>query len=79
MQGKAGPVNHELPELLYKDVYAAYETGQKLHIGDHIYLVRPVPRDAREGLVLWLTDERTRGDYGLLFFPDGRVEAKHVR
>jgi len=72
-------MNHELPELSYKDVYAAYEAGQKLHLGGRVYLVRPVPRETREGLVLWVTDERTLGDYGLLLFPDGRVEAKQVR
>jgi hypothetical protein len=31
---------------------------------------------AIEAPVLWVTDERTLGDHGLLLFPDGRVVAK---
>ena len=72
-------MSHELPELSYSQAYAAYEAGQKLHLDGRTFLIRPVPKDAREGLVLWVTDERTLGDYGLLLFPDGRAEAKQVR
>lgn len=67
------------PAVSYGRAKAAYEAGQKLHLGDRIYLVRPVPRDPEDGLVLWITDERTLGDQGLLLFPDGRVEEKLVR
>jgi hypothetical protein len=26
--------------------------------------------------VLWVTDERSPGDHGMLLFPDGRMEVK---
>ena len=55
---------------------AAYEAGQKLHLGGRVFLVRPALREPEAGLVLWITDERTLGDRGLLLFPDGRVEAR---
>ncbi len=64
------------PEITYEQAKAAYEAGHKLHRGDRIFLVRPVPRDAVEGPVFWVTDERTLGDHGLLLYPSGRVEAK---
>jgi hypothetical protein len=55
------------------------------HLGGRIYLVRPALRDgglddstpgAEKAPVLWLTDQRTLGDHGLLLYPDGRVVAK---
>ncbi len=64
------------PVITYEQARAAYETGQKLHVGGRIYLVRRTLRESGEDLVLWVTDERTLGDHGLLLFPDGRVEAK---
>jgi hypothetical protein len=69
-------VNSDWPEIGYSQAHAAYEAGQKLHLGGRIFLVRRALRAAEEGLVLWVTDERTRGDHGLLLFPDGRVEAR---
>ena len=60
----------------YQEAREAHRGGHKLHVGDRIYLVRPALRAKDEGLVLWVTDERTRGDHGWLLFPDGRVEAK---
>jgi hypothetical protein len=60
----------------YQEARDAHEGGHKLHVGDRIYLVRPALRAKEEGLVLWVTDERTLGDHGWLLFPDGRVEAK---
>jgi hypothetical protein len=64
------------PEIIYEQAKAAYEAGQKLHQGGRTYLVRRALRPPEEGLVLWVTDERTPGDHGLLLFPDGQVEAK---
>jgi hypothetical protein len=64
------------PAITYEQARAAYEAGQKLHLGGRIYLVRRALRDAEEGVVLWVTDERTRGDHGLLLFPGGRIEAR---
>ena len=72
-------MNDKLPELSYKEVSAAYLAGQKLHKDGRIFLIRPVPRETGQGLVLWVTDERTLGDCGLLLYPDGRVEIKQVR
>jgi hypothetical protein len=69
-------MNHTWPEIRYEQALAAFQAGQKLHKGSHAYLVRPVPRQPEEGLVLWVADERTLGEHGLLLFPDGRVEAK---
>ena len=73
------------PQITYQQAKAAYEAGQKLYLDGRIYLVRRalrgdgVERSApgpEEGPVLWVTDERTLGDHGLLLFPDGRVVAK---
>jgi hypothetical protein len=63
-------------KITYEQARAAYDAGQKLHLGDRVYLVRPALRDPEEGLVLWVVDERTLGDRGMLLFPDGRIEAK---
>jgi hypothetical protein len=63
------------PEISYEEARAAYEAGQKLHKGGRVFLVRPALREQEE-LILWLADERTRGEHGLLLFPDGRVEEK---
>lgn len=63
------------PEITYDQARAAYEAGQKLHLAGRIFLVRRSLREEEEGLVLWVTDQRTRGDHGLRLFPDGRVEA----
>jgi hypothetical protein len=64
------------PEITYDQARAAYEAGQKLHLRGHVYLVRPALRESGDALVLWVTDERTPGDHGLLLYPDGQVEAK---
>ena len=73
------------PQITYRQARAAYEAGQKLHLGSRIYLVRPALRDgviddsapgSEVGPVLWVTDQRTLGDHGVLLFPDGRVVAK---
>lgn len=64
------------PEITYDQARAAYEAGQKLHLGGRVFLVRPALREQEAELVLWITDERTLGDGGLLLFPDGRVETK---
>lgn len=69
-------MNDSWPEINYVLASAAYEAGQKLHLGGRVFLVQWALRPPEEGLVLWLTDERTRGDHGLLLFPDGRVEVK---
>jgi hypothetical protein len=66
----------EWPKFRYEQAQAAYEAGQKLYQGDQVYLVRPALREAAEGLVFWVTDERTLGEHGLLLFPDGRTEVK---
>lgn len=75
-------MSRDWPQITYHQAKAAYEAGQKLHLGGRIYLVRPALRDVGaegtpdEGPVLWVTDQRTLGDHGLLLFPDGRVVAK---
>jgi len=73
-------VSNDWPEITYAQALAAYEAGQKLHIESRIYLVRPVPRQpeagAGAGPVLWVTDERTLGDHGLLLYPEGRIETR---
>jgi len=74
--GEGEDVAEDLPAFTYEEVRAAYEGGHKLHVGGRIFLVRPALRAEEEGLVLWVTDERTRGDHGWLLFADGRVEAK---
>jgi hypothetical protein len=72
-------VNGNWPEISYQQARAAYEAGQKLHLGGRIFLVRPVLRpdgEVEADPVLWVTDQRTLGDHGLLLFSDGRVEVK---
>jgi hypothetical protein len=72
-------VNDEWPEISYQQAHAAYEAGEKLYLGGRIFLVRPALRPSGEAEaepVLWVTDQRTLGDYGLLLFPDGRVEVR---
>jgi hypothetical protein len=64
------------PEIGYEMARAAYDAGQKLHLGERIYLVRPALREPEEGLVLWLTDQDSLGEHGLLLFPDGHSEAR---
>ncbi len=64
------------PEIRYEQALAAYEAGQKLHLGDLVLLVRPALRQEETGPVLWVTDQRTEGEHGLLLYPDGRVEFK---
>lgn len=69
-------MNSEWPDITYEQARVAYEAGQKLHLMGRIYLVRRVLRQFEQGLVLWVTDEQTLGDHGLVLFPDGRVETK---
>jgi hypothetical protein len=78
-------MSSDWPRITYQQAKAAYEAGQKLHLAGRIYLVRPALRDgamahsapgSEEGPVLWVTDQRTLGDHGLLLYPDGRVVAK---
>ncbi len=69
-------MNGGWPEIRYEQALAAYEAGQKLHLGDRVLLVRPVLQQEEPGAALWITDQRTRGEHGLLLYPDGRVEAK---
>ena len=64
------------PEIGYAQALAAYEAGQKLYRGGRVYLVRRALRRPEEGLVLWVTDERTLGEHGMLVYPDGRLEAR---
>lgn len=63
-------------EITYERARAAHEAGQKLHERGRVYLVRRALRGPEEGLVLWVTDERSPGDHGVLLFPDGRMEVK---
>jgi hypothetical protein len=67
-------MSNDWPQITYEQAFAAYRAGQKLHLGGRIFLVRRTLRE--EGPVLWVTDQRTLGDHGLLLFPDGRTEAK---
>jgi hypothetical protein len=69
-------VTENWPQITYEEARAAYEAGQKLHKAGRIFLVRPTPRPQEEGPVLWITDERTLGEHGLLLFPGGEVQAK---
>ena len=69
-------MSEETPGFVYQQAREAYEAGQKLHVGGRIYLVRPSLQVKGEGLVLWVTDQRSLGEHGLLLFPDGRIEAK---
>ena len=70
----------EWPTITYEQAWTACEAGQKLHLAGRIYLVRPTPPKpgaAPQGRpALWVTDERTLGNHGLLLFPDGRAEAR---
>ena len=68
-------MSSDWPEITYEQALAAYEAGQKLHLAGRVFLVSRALREKEEGLVLWVTDQRTRGDHGLRLFPDGRVEA----
>ena len=63
------------PEITYEEAGAAFKAGQKLYKGGKVFLVRPALREKAE-LILWITDQRTRGEHGLLLFPDGTVESK---
>lgn len=69
-------MSSEWPEVAYEQAKAAYEAGHKLHQAGQIYIVRRALREPEEGLVLWVANERTLGDHGLLLFPDGRIEHK---
>ena len=71
------------PDITYEQAWAACEAGQKLHLAGRVYLVRPTPPkpgavadSLRSQATMWVTDERTLGDHGLLLFPDGRVEVR---
>ena len=66
----------EWPEITYEQALAAHEAGQKLYERGRVYLVRRALREPEEGLVLWVTDERSPGDHGMLLFPDGRMAVK---
>lgn len=74
-EGEPG-MTQDWPEITYEQALAAFEAGEKLYLGGRTFLVRQAMRDGEQGLVLWVTDERTLGDHGLLLYPDGRVEAK---
>ncbi|MFN2224743.1 MAG: hypothetical protein ACK2UY_00515 [Anaerolineae bacterium] len=63
------------PEITYEEARAAFQAGQKLHKEGRIFLVRPALREQGEP-VLWITDQETTGDRGLLLFPDGSVQSK---
>lgn len=63
------------PEITYEEARAAFQAGQKLHKGGRIFLVRPTLREQEEP-VLWITDQETTGDRGLLLFADGSVQSK---
>ena len=73
-------MTNDWPQITYEQAKTAYDAGQKLHLSGRIYLVRrarSAGRDAPdEGLVLWVADERTLGDHGLLLYPDGRIETR---
>jgi hypothetical protein len=69
-------VSNDWQEFSYEQAKAAYEAGQKLYLGGRVYLVQQALREPEEGLVLWVTDERTLGDHGVLLFPDGRAKIK---
>lgn len=85
--GTLGPfgMSNDWPLIRYDQARAAFEAGQKLHVAGRVCLVRPVLNWAgtgpagweREGdPVLWVTDERTPGDHGLLIYLHGSVERK---
>ena len=64
------------PIISYEQARAAYEAGEKLYQSDAVFLVRRALRSKEEGLVLWVVDERTPGEHGILLYPDGRRELK---
>ena len=73
----------EWPEITYEQAWAASEAGQKLYLAGRVYLVRPTPPkpgaspdSLRSQAAVWVTDERSQGDHGLLLFPDGRSEVR---
>jgi hypothetical protein len=70
------PMIEGWPEITYEQALAAYEAGEKLYFGGRTFLVRPALREEDARLILWVTDERSLGDHGLLLYPDGRIEAK---
>jgi len=74
--GEEESVSSDRPQITYEQARAAYEAGQKLHLGGRTYLVRPALRESGEEPILWVTDERTLGEHGLLLYPNGQVEAK---
>jgi hypothetical protein len=61
-------------DLTYEEALAAHEANTKLHRGNRVLLVRRVLRPAEEGTVLWVTDQATTGDHGLVLYPNGRRE-----
>jgi hypothetical protein len=78
-------MSNDWPLIRYDQARVAFEAGQKLHLAGRVYLVRPVLNRAgtgpagwerEEDPVLWVTDERTPGDHGLLIYPDGSAERK---
>ena len=76
------------PRITYDQALAAYDAGQKLYLGGHKFLVQralstpqhPDERPARPAPavqpVLWVVDELTTGDQGLLLYPDGQIVSK---
>ena len=84
----------EWPEITYRQALAAYDAGQKLHVGNRIFLVRralsssqrldqptaqpPHAHAPTAKPVLWVVDELTTGDHGLLLYPDGQMMYKHA-
>ena len=78
------------PRVTYDQAFAAYDAGQKLYLAGHKFLVRralrtpqrPGGRPAQPGSapavqpVLWVVDELTAGDHGLLLYPDGQIVSK---
>ncbi len=75
-------MNHypDWPQIGYEQARAAFDAGQKLHLGGRAYLVRPVLTGLASASggppILWVSDEQTTGDHGLILFPDGRVEVR---
>jgi hypothetical protein len=65
-----------LANLTYAEALAAYESQAKLHRGHRIYLVRRVHRPPERGVVLWVADQDTPGDHGLLLYPSGHTERR---
>lgn len=67
-------MSHEWQEIRYEQALAAYQADQKLHMSGRVHLVRRALRQLEDGLVLWVTEERTLGDHGWLLYADGRRE-----